>query len=94
MRPKKFGFLKLAISMVLVVGLLTVGSLPFFSRDHVKNETIEATAMGPALSLATPLERVAAAIKKTRDPALLGNAGLVPINDVDELPGIFAELEF
>ena len=24
--------------------------------------------------------------------ALLGNAGLVPINDVDELPGIFAEL--
>jgi hypothetical protein len=44
------------------------------------------------LCLATTLERVAAAIKKTCDPALLGNAGLVPINDVDELPGIFAEL--
>src|SRR3974377_472834 len=35
----------------LLVGLLTVGALPFFSRDRVKNETIEATAMGTGTKL-------------------------------------------
>ena len=35
----------------LLVGLLTVGALPFFSRDRVKNETIEATAMGTGTQL-------------------------------------------
>src|SRR5271165_2432796 len=29
-----------------------------------------------------------------RRVALLGNAGLVPVDDVDEFPGIFVELEF
>jgi|SRR5271165_2086303 len=54
MRPMKFGFLKthkLVIGLILLGGLLTVGSLPFFSRDHVKNETIEATAMGTSTQL-------------------------------------------
>ena len=37
---------KLVITIAVVVGLLTIGSLPFFSRDRVKNETIEASAMG------------------------------------------------
>jgi hypothetical protein len=37
---------KVVIATGVVVGLLTIGSLPFFSRDHVKNETIEASAMG------------------------------------------------
>ena len=36
---------------MLLVGLLTVGALPFFSRDRVKNETIEATAMGTGTQL-------------------------------------------
>src|SRR3974377_1376877 len=36
-------------SMVLV--LLTLGVLPFFSRDHVKPETIEASAMGTGTQL-------------------------------------------
>ena len=42
---------KLVIAAGVVIGLLTVGSLPFFSRDHVKNETIEATAMGTSTQL-------------------------------------------
>jgi len=33
------------VSLTVLV-LLTVGVLPFFSRDHVKPETIEASAMG------------------------------------------------
>jgi hypothetical protein len=40
---------KLAIGMTLLVGLLTLGSLPFFSRE--KNETIEASAMGTSTQL-------------------------------------------
>ena len=42
---------KLAIAIAVVVGLLTIGSLPFFSRDRVKNETIEASAMGTSTQL-------------------------------------------
>jgi len=42
---------KLAIAIGVVVGLLTIGSLPFFSRDRVKNETIEASAMGTGTQL-------------------------------------------
>src|SRR5260370_5540046 len=42
---------KLVITIAVVVGLLTVGSLPFFSRDRVKNETIEASAMGTGTQL-------------------------------------------
>jgi hypothetical protein len=38
---------------VLLAGLLTVGALPFFSREHVKDETIEATAMGTGTQLGT-----------------------------------------
>ncbi len=44
-------FYKLAIGGSMLVALLTVGSLPFFSRDRVKNETIEATAMGTSTQL-------------------------------------------
>lgn len=46
--PKSYKF---AIGGLILVALLTVGSLPFFSRDHVKNETIEATAMGTSTQL-------------------------------------------
>jgi hypothetical protein len=42
---------KLVITIAVVVGLLTIGSLPFFSRDRVKNETIEASAMGTGTQL-------------------------------------------
>jgi hypothetical protein len=42
---------RLVIRVMLLAGLLTVGALPFFSRDHVKNETIEATAMGTGTQL-------------------------------------------
>lgn len=35
----------------LVLVLLTLGVLPFFSRDHVKPETIEASAMGTGTQL-------------------------------------------
>jgi hypothetical protein len=42
---------KFVIGGLMVVALLTVGSLPFFSRDHVKNETIEASAMGTSTQL-------------------------------------------
>ncbi len=44
-------FYKLAIGGLMLVALLTVGSLPFFSRDRVKNETIEASAMGTSTQL-------------------------------------------
>src|SRR5271157_5211258 len=42
---------KFAIGGLMLVALLTVGSLPFFSSDHVKNETIEASAMGTSTQL-------------------------------------------
>ena len=48
MRTKSYKF---AIGGLILVALLTVGSLPFFSRDHVKNETIEASAMGTSTQL-------------------------------------------
>jgi hypothetical protein len=35
----------------VLLALLTVGSLPFFSRARVKNETIEASAMGTSTQL-------------------------------------------
>jgi len=51
----KFTFaetLKFAIRAGLVVGLIGVGALPFFSQGKkVKNETIEATAMGTGTQL-------------------------------------------
>jgi hypothetical protein len=37
---------KFVIGGLILVALLKVGSLPFFSRPRVKNETIEASAMG------------------------------------------------
>jgi hypothetical protein len=46
--PKSYKF---AIGGLMLVALLTVGSLPFFSRDRVKNETIEASAMGTSTQL-------------------------------------------
>ena len=46
--PKSYKF---TIGGLMLVALLTVGSLPFFSRDRVKNETIEATAMGTSTQL-------------------------------------------
>ena len=54
MRLRNFLFQKthkLVITIAVVVGLLTIGSLPFFSRDRVKNETIEASAMGTGTQL-------------------------------------------
>jgi hypothetical protein len=42
---------KFVIGGLMLVALLTVGSLPFFSRDRVKNETIEASAMGTSTQL-------------------------------------------
>ena len=42
---------RLVIRVMLLVGLLTAGALPFFSRDRVKSETIEATAMGTGTQL-------------------------------------------
>ena len=42
---------KFVIGGLMLVVLLTVGSLPFFSRDRVKNETIEASAMGTSTQL-------------------------------------------
>jgi hypothetical protein len=54
MRLRNFLFQKshkLVITIAVVVGLLTIGSLPFFSRDRVKNETIEPSAMGTGTQL-------------------------------------------
>ena len=56
MHRNRFAFPKihqLAIRAAIVISLLTVGALPFFSREHVKNETIEATAMGTGTQLGT-----------------------------------------
>jgi hypothetical protein len=54
MRSITFAFSKtrkLGTGAVLLAVLLTVGALPFFSREHVKYETIEATAMGTGTQL-------------------------------------------
>jgi hypothetical protein len=45
------GSYRLAVGGLVLLALLTVGSLPFFSRDRVKNETIEASAMGTSTQL-------------------------------------------
>lgn len=37
---------KFATTAAVLVGLLTFSAIPFFSKDHVKYETIEASAMG------------------------------------------------
>jgi hypothetical protein len=42
---------KFIIGELMLIALLTVGSLPFFSRARVKNETIEASAMGTSTQL-------------------------------------------
>jgi hypothetical protein len=42
---------RLFIGGLMVVSLLTLGALPFFSRDRVKPETIEASAMGTGTQL-------------------------------------------
>ena len=46
--PKSY---KYVIGGLMLVALLTVGSLPFFSHDRVKNETLEASAMGTSTQL-------------------------------------------
>jgi len=45
------GLSRFLVSGSLVLILLTLGVLPFFSRDHVKPETIEASAMGTGTQL-------------------------------------------
>jgi len=42
---------RVVIGGCMVVALLTFGVLPFFSRDHVKPETIEASATGTGTQL-------------------------------------------
>lgn len=42
---------KMRTRLMLLVFLLAAGVLPFFSREHVKYETIEATAMGTGTQL-------------------------------------------
>jgi hypothetical protein len=42
---------RLFVRVSMVLALLTVGALPFFSRDRVKPETIEASAMGTGTQL-------------------------------------------
>ena len=42
---------KFAIGGLMLIALLTVGSIPFFSRARLKDETIEATAMGTSTQL-------------------------------------------
>jgi hypothetical protein len=54
MLPKRITlpkFHKFVIGGLVLLALLTVGSLPFFSRARVKNETIEASAMGTSTQL-------------------------------------------
>jgi hypothetical protein len=54
MLPKRITpprFHNFAIGGLVLLALLTVGSLPFFSRARVKNETIEASAMGTSTQL-------------------------------------------
>jgi hypothetical protein len=47
--PPKFH--KFIVGGLMLVALLTVGSLPFFSRARVKNEAIEVSAMGTSTQL-------------------------------------------
>lgn len=42
---------RIVVAGCMVVALLTFGVLPFFSRDHVKPETIEASATGTGTQL-------------------------------------------
>jgi len=42
---------RLVVTFGVVLGMLTIGVLPFFSRDRVKPETIEATATGTGTQL-------------------------------------------
>ena len=54
MLPKRITlpkFHRFVIGGLVLLALLTVGSLPFFSRARVKNETIEASAMGTSTQL-------------------------------------------
>jgi hypothetical protein len=54
MLPKRITlpkFHKFVLGGLVLLALLTVGSLPFFSRARVKNETIEASAMGTSTQL-------------------------------------------
>jgi len=54
MLPKRITpprFHKFVIGGLVLLALLTVGSRPFFSRARVKNETIEASAMGTSTQL-------------------------------------------
>jgi hypothetical protein len=54
MRPRDFAYSnarKIALRGTLLVGLLAGVAPPFFSREHAKSETIEATAMGTGTQL-------------------------------------------
>jgi hypothetical protein len=42
---------KLALGAAIALALLSAGALPFYSGDHTKYETIEATAMGTGTQL-------------------------------------------
>jgi hypothetical protein len=42
---------KLAVGAAIALALLSAGALPFYSGDHTKYETIEATAMGTGTQL-------------------------------------------
>jgi hypothetical protein len=42
---------RLVLGIGVVLGMLTIGVVPFFSRDRVKPETIEATATGTGTQL-------------------------------------------
>ena len=47
---------KSAMRVGLIVGLISVGALPFFPQEKkVKNETIEATAMGTGTQLGSEI---------------------------------------
>jgi len=46
--PKSYKF---AIGGLMLIALLTVGSLPFFPRDRARDEVIDATAMGTSTQL-------------------------------------------
>jgi hypothetical protein len=58
-----------------VVGLLTIGSLPFFSRDHVKNETIEASAMGTGTQLGAVVGVALSKMKAVGHCSITGTLG-------------------
>jgi hypothetical protein len=46
-----FSHARKLLAGAFLIAVLTVGALPFFSRDRVKYETIEATAMGTSTQL-------------------------------------------